>query len=591
MIKQPNETFEDAEIAGDRTLAEIVAALNNRKNFKVEAGAGAGKTYSLVQSLRYILDKKPRYLPREHQRVACLTYTRVARDEIKARTDGNPAIFAETLHGFLWEMIRPYQKALMHSLQNSEKWEKYRTGNEDISGLKIEYDLGVRGIHKDRITLHHEDIPAFAIEIFAYEKFRLLLADRFPVIFIDEYQDTPAGLAEAFLAGHEKDRISPIIGFFGDHWQKIYDKTCGTIDHPSLISISKKANFRSDKAIVNFLNKQRPNLPQAPQQDAGEGTVTIYHSNSWPGDRLAKQFSGQISPDAIKECLHWLQSCSPSSRWAQFLNNPRVLMLTHASIANELGYSSLVNVFRYNSSFVNKENPVIEYLVDVIEPAIEAFSERRFGELFQLLGDKKPLLNHPGDKNLWSNFFKEIKSISNTGTVGDVLEYLGGQNRISLPTRVVEMEQTHKFVDGGEKLELSSSEKEHQMLRSVPYAEVRALRSYLENQTVFSTKHSVKGAEFDDVIVLAGRGWSKYNFDKMIENSAEPESTQNQTFLNSRNLFYVATSRARHNLAILFVHKLSEKSLEILAEWVGQENVICIDFDNMGHPIPVEAVQ
>ena len=582
---------DNAERASEEALAALFAALDDRRNFKLEAGAGAGKTYSLIQALRRILENKSVYLPRSDQRVACLTYTKVARDEIKARTDGHPAIFADTLHGFLWEMISPYQKALAAALRSSENWQERLAENPDISGLAIEYDLGIRGLHEDRITLHHNDIPEFAIQLFGNEKFRSLITDRFPVIFIDEYQDTPSGLAEAVLSGHGVDRTNPVFGFFGDHWQQIYDRTCGSIEHSSLTSIPKNANFRSDRSVVDFLNKLRPELPQAPRADAGEGSVTIYHSNSWQGDRQSGVWKGQISHEATQSCLSWLQSSSPSSVWVQNSKDLKILMLTHATIANELGYPSLPKVFRYNDSFAKKEDPVIEYLVDTAEPAMHAFSEHKYGELFRLLGSKGPTLHKPKDKRRWSEYFDLLISASDTGTIGDVLDLLDSQNLFSMPTRVAKRgrELKEALLDLGPEGKLEQPRKlvEHQALRAVPYSEIRALRSYLEDSTPFSTKHSVKGAEFDDVIVLVGRGWNNYDFAKMIAAYAprsKPDLRQAGSFERSRNLFYVSASRAKHNLALLFVQELSDDAVAVLEDWAGQESVISIEFNEAGVP-------
>jgi DNA helicase-2/ATP-dependent DNA helicase PcrA len=119
---------DNAERASEEALNTLFTALDDRRNFKLEAGAGAGKTYSLIQALRRILENKSAYLPRSDQRVACLTYTKVARDEIKARTDEDPAIFADTLHGFLWEMISPYQKALRAALRASKSGSSHLRG-------------------------------------------------------------------------------------------------------------------------------------------------------------------------------------------------------------------------------------------------------------------------------------------------------------------------------------------------------------------------------------------------------------------------------------------------------------------------------
>ncbi len=595
MNVQNNTATDTAERASEKTLEALFEALENRNNFKLEAGAGAGKTYSLIQALKHILKNKTSFLPRSDQRVACLTYTNVASDEVKARTDNDPAIFVDTLHGFLWEMISPYQKALATALQSSPDWKKKLEENSDVTGLPIEYDLGIRGISGERITLHHDDIPRFAIELFKKEKFRALIVDRFPVIFIDEYQDTPSDLAEAILSGHAHDRTRPIVGFFGDHWQQIYDKTCGSLEHPSLVSIAKNANFRSDRSIIEFLNKLRPELPQISRTGASGGTVTVYHSNAWQGARQCRAWKGQISDEATQSCLKWVQRESPSSAWAQASESPKILMLTHTAIAKELGYSSLARVFRYNDSFIRKENPVIEFLVDTLEPAMEAFRGNKYGELFRVLGSTRPMLTSPEDKLRCFGYFKSLDAATKEGssaTIGDVLDSLCSQVLFSIPTGIMdterELEEALKELDPEEELKEPRKLVEHNALRRVPYRELRALRGYLENSTPFSTKHSVKGAEFDNVIVVIGRGWTKYDFAKMIAAHAPHSNVDDMSpssFKRSRNLFYVSASRAKRNLALLFVQKLEDEAITVLEDWVGQENVISIDFDESGVPL------
>lgn len=574
-----------AQQAGEESLAAVFAALEERQSFKLEAGAGAGKTYSLIQALKRILTDRGAYLPRSDQRVACLTYTNIARDEIVARTDESPFVFANTLHGFLWEMVRPHQQALATSLLDAEEWGDLLQGHDHLDGFEIEYDLGIRGVHEEKISLHHDDIPAMAIRLFGNAKFRALIADRFPVIFIDEYQDTPEGLIEAMLAGQDTDRKRPVFGFFGDHWQQIYDKTCGSVDHRAVVAISKNANFRSDRTIVSFLNGLRPELPQSPSDDVGEGTVTIYHTNEWPGSRLTHNWKGQVSHEATRACLAWLQDKSPSRQWIQGSGDIKVLMLTHTTIANEIGYAAIPKVFKYNDSFVRKEDPVISFLVDTVEPAMDAFDGRRFGQLFDVLGGGRPSLHSPGDKAHWSNFFQELESVSANGTIGDVLDVIHGQSLFALPTRVVkrqrDMREALSALEPGVAIKEPRSLAEYHELRTVDYAEVRALRGYLENNTVFSTQHGVKGAEFDDVVVVLGRGWTNYDFAKMLSmfpRRSSLDDKERASFERSRNLFYVAGSRARHNLALLFTQELDAGALATLTEVAGGENIVSIGF-------------
>lgn len=99
-------TKNPAEEAAQKALNQMFQCIDERQNFRLEAGAGAGKTYSLVQALQRIIDEEGPQLMRRHQKVACITYTNVATDEITKRTDGHPAIQASTIHSFCWELCK-----------------------------------------------------------------------------------------------------------------------------------------------------------------------------------------------------------------------------------------------------------------------------------------------------------------------------------------------------------------------------------------------------------------------------------------------------------------------------------------------------
>ncbi|WP_163335328.1 UvrD-helicase domain-containing protein, partial [Enterobacter hormaechei] len=77
------------------------------------------------------------------------------------------------------------------------------------------YDLGFFGVDADKITLGHDDVPFLMSKLIAQPKFRAALTQNFPVIFIDEYQDTDrnfmAAISEHFFATKE----GPLIGLFG----------------------------------------------------------------------------------------------------------------------------------------------------------------------------------------------------------------------------------------------------------------------------------------------------------------------------------------------------------------------------------------
>jgi len=563
-------TSPSAEDEAQTTLDEVFAALEAGVSFKLEAGAGAGKTFSLVQALSHVLVNKGSYLPLSYQRVACLTYTNVARDEIRARTGADHSVFVDTLHGFLWEMIAPFQRPILDRLGLLG-----RTQFEDGAHAGIDsviYKLGIPSVQDGVASLHHDDVPSLAIALFGEEKFLRIIADRFPVIFVDEYQDTPVGLLEAILEGFEGLARPPIVGLFGDAWQQIYDDTCGSIVRPALRPIPKKANFRSDRAIVDFLNMLRPDLLQAPRGNASEGSVTAFHTNDWVGERQKGQWKGQISEKATSESLSWVRGRLVDEGLVRGHDDLKVLMLTHSSIGNELGYPTLSRVFRYNDAFVRKQDPSIEFLVDSLEPALVAFGKGRFGDMFSVLGGRKPLLRGADDKLRWVAGMSSLAELCESATVGDVLDAVRNVGLFLLPARVASREADAKLaVDASDPRRVV----EHRKLREVPYSEIRALSAYLSQQSVFSTKHSVKGAEFDNVLVVVGRGWSKYDFGKML--ATDPSSYMSDkdrlSFERARNLFYVACSRAKRKLILLFVQELDASAEQRLAVLAGKENV------------------
>lgn len=77
------------------------------------AGAGAGKTYALIESLKYIVKHHGRRLSEHNQKVICITYTNAATAEIKERLGDSQLILVSTIHERLWELIKNHQKPLV----------------------------------------------------------------------------------------------------------------------------------------------------------------------------------------------------------------------------------------------------------------------------------------------------------------------------------------------------------------------------------------------------------------------------------------------------------------------------------------------
>jgi DNA helicase-2/ATP-dependent DNA helicase PcrA len=255
-------------------------------------------------------------------------------------------------------------------------------------------------------------------------------------------------------------------------------------------------------------------------------------------------------------------------------------MLTHRVLAAEQGYASLPTVFRYNEAFTAKEHPYIAYFVDVLEPACDAYSARKFGEMFEVLGSGLPLIRSSADKVAWADAMDALLTLREKGTVGNVIDHLRSKRRPRLPDAMEERERELKAFDSAKGESLSTTLQEIEKLRAISYSEIKALRAYHSGFSPFETKHGVKGAEFENVLVVVGRGWNRYNFGEMLDLAAQGEipAARRDAFERNRNLFYVACSRPRRKLALVFTQALTPAAIRTLGRWFGEEQVEALTF-------------
>ncbi len=331
-----------AEQASVQALDEMFAAINDGRCFRLEAGAGAGKTYSLIKALKHLIDNRSLELSKKEQQIACITYTNVAKNEIRERTDNHPVIFADTIHAFSWGFIKGFQSQIRNLMPElSDKWAGRIAEAGGINGQKVIYDLGFPKIDEAIIELHHDDVIILMASLLGNSKFQSLLKAKFPIIFIDEYQDTNSGLATSIVENLIDNGAGILIGLFGDHWQKIYGKdACGQIvsAQDNIVEIGKNANFRSDKNIVQCLNNMRPELPQYELDPESNGQVTIYHSNSWTGERrTGAHWKGDLPEDAAHSYFESVKASMTEKGWDFDSENTKVLMLTNNVLATEQG--------------------------------------------------------------------------------------------------------------------------------------------------------------------------------------------------------------------------------------------------------------
>lgn len=572
----PSEIASNLE---DETLRSIKQCIENRDSFVLEAGAGAGKTYSLILTLTHLIENHGRELLWRGQRVACITYTKAARDEIESRLDSHPAIWAATIHSFCWSLISGFQSALRQELPHLDKWGERLEESGGLGSRSIVYDLGFPSAKStESISLGHNDVIRLTVKLLERPKFRSMMISRFPVLLIDEYQDTDKQFVES-LKEHFLVANSPLlIGFFGDYWQKIYKDGCGFIDHPMLKRIDKHTNFRSSGSVVEVLNHMRPELPQIAVNSDAMGEAIVLHTNEWPETRLtASHWKGDLPPEAAHAALESIKDLLEGRGWVFTDDRTKILMLTHNVLADEQGYRRLTDLFPYNDAFMKKEDPYIRFFAEVLEPACVAFSDGRYGEMMRLVGSSRTVIRNAQEKRRWPMEMNNLLGLRENRTIGEVLDHVRNSKLPRLPDALEKELNELNRITSSQGEELSESLRRLATMRDIQFSEVSALVKFIEGHTPFATKHGVKGLEFEEVLVVVGRGWNQYDFNQMLiwAGTSVPRGKED-TFERSRNLFYVTCSRSIKRLAVLFTQELSTEALRTLQVWFGSSGVLSL---------------
>lgn len=540
------------------TLAQVEAALDSHQSFLVEAGAGSGKTTALVHGLRHLLATRQAELAQTRRRIACITYTNVAKRQISERIADDPLVYVGTIHEFLWQTIQGFQHQLRIELLAHNQTLRNPTPDLEESlapGTKIAY--GDRGRRFSKGEIGHDDVLALAYRmVSAYPKLARIIADRFPVIFVDEYQDTqPAtiGILLDHLAGIRG--TASVIGLFGDSMQKIYQTGVGRVEDPRLTRITKHENYRCSQAVINILNRIRPELQQ--------------HFAGTPRDGQAYLFLNQAIPSA-SERLAAARRTLEAKGWTE--QDTKYLQLTHRGIAGTLDYANLLAVYSARGSFgrddlLDADEPYAQYTRD-IEEISSAYGCNDYGELSRLLGVAGRQVTRHTQKSAMTATLRELDQLRNVGTIGDVVDFVADKRllRKSAKIRAVERDFDRDGLDEADQKRVDFS----RQVREVAYREMVSLCRFRDQRTPFSTQHGVKGDEFPHVVVLVEDGaWTQFDIGKMIAGTDKPERTE-----RSRNLFYVCCSRPVNNLAVVFLSDPSPKAIDIAQQWFADAVII-----------------
>lgn len=600
----------------DAALHQRLAGAGNR-HFVMVAGAGSGKTTSLVKALAQIERTQGPQLRRNGQQVACITYTEVAVEEIRGDVGNDELFHVSTIHSFLWTAIKPFQSNLREWVSNrlrekiaeeQEKIDKPRTReatkaraaenikryNQQLTeilavksfryGTGSDYANGILG-HSDILKIGPEFVAEHAL-------MQTLLTRRFPVIFVDESQDTDPAFVDAL---REVARVVPTgfcLGFFGDPVQKIYMQGAGPIPpEDGWETLEKPENFRCPLAVLRVINRIRAEDDQLEQT---RGRHVVVNGEDAPVEGSARVLilpADDRRQERLEEARRWLSEQDGDEGWLEQENEEalRLLVLVHRMAATRLGFPNMYSALNdrspedLSSGLIDGTAWVVRPFLSYILPVALARYEGREFEIMRLLRKHCPRLqpdalagvDTAGLLNGLQGQISELVAMLDAGSgarVGDVVRFMRDNNLMEFDDRYIDLIDLHAstvepFTD-------PATDNAALRFMQCNASELWGYRKYIEKMSPFATQQGIKGAEFEKVIVVIddqeGRT-NTFSYGKYF-GVTEPSDTdrantaagKDSVIDRTRRLFYVCCSRALSDLAVVIFAEDTARMREAL---------------------------
>ena len=560
--------YDLAKAEADKVDEQIISALQNGISFRVEAGAGSGKTYSLNKAIEWIQANKWTEYRRNKQTVVCITYTNAAVDVIAERLSKDSFILPSTIHSFAWNAIKQYQSFLIDIVTSDSDF--LPDEGDFFEVTEVTYTLGHRYNENGIQYLYHDDVLKLFCQLLDNAKFRHVFTDKYPLILIDEYQDSYKPIIDRFIDFFIAEKKGPQFGFFGDAWQTICqsNNACGLIENENLEIIKKGSNFRSAPRIVQVLNDLRPDLPQTSAIDDFDGQVIVITCDDYTGlRRTERNFMGELPAEELKNRLKNITE--KIKRESSEEDDLKVLMITHKVLATQQGYEQLLEILA--DGLRDKEDPFLLFFMDTVEPIYKALKDSNMQLLFDTLGIKRFPITKKSEKVKWKELQQQLED-ARTKRAIDVFELIKRTKLIPIPPKLDGW--YHLYQKAPETVYVTNAS--IQSFLELDYLQFTSAIDFLYPDAIFSTEHGVKGEEYDNVVFVISKGWNQYQFETyapMITGHSDVPEGKQASYERNRNLFYVCCSRPKKRLFFFVSVPTNAAFRSFMTELVGTDNV------------------
>lgn len=583
--------------------------------FVVRAGAGSGKTTSLIKALDWVISEHGAGMRARKQKVACITYTDLAANEILADVNADPLVHVSTIHSFYWSIAKTFQADIKVWLQNDirrriseleEEFENYSSrvrqttrdrnkADQERYARSLEAVASVRtfnyGVGSDyaKGILGHEDILQLADFLLQNRPlFRRVVALSYPFVFIDESQDTFPGVVKSFKEVEAQMQGKFCLGFFGDPMQSIFMRGAGDIqleDHWR--AITKPENFRCAKQILDVANAVRA-------QGDGMEQVRGLHEKV---DGNLKLVEGSARMFVLPNTLNRTEALARVRAWSSATNNDegwttpdiavKILVIVHRMAANRLGFGGIYSALNDKTSDAMKQGmqdgtgwPVRPFLSFAL-PIIAAVKAGNEFAAMSLLREFSPRLapaaltgRRAADvlRELHAAVSRLVAMLDEAGTtIGDIALHLSDTGLFEFDERyarvlgfVRDIADTIQEPEAADAVPAEGLSSDAAMAKFFHCSaqELWPYERYVSEGSPYATQHGVKGAQFERVMVVMDEeesDYRTYNYERVFA-SAEARAADRaraldgdeNTWSRTLRLLYVCCTRAQRGLVLAF---------------------------------------
>ena len=467
---------------------------------------------------------------------------------------------------------------------------------------KVKYDPRLNTDRLSKMLISHDTLLEYSyLLISRNERLKQIICDKYPAVFVDEFQDTNPMVVKTISSIHHhalKIGHSFLVGYYGDIRQNIYDRGVGAKIfqlHKGLTPIQKEFNRRSSPKIIGVANLIR-----------NDGLIQQSIYEKFPTSEVLCEVCPATARDEIVEKL--------CDRWKISIDNPlHCFELTNELVAKKSGFEDIYDFFKNCRYYKRGRN------YELLRDHLLAQDETKLGDvqklLFRLLDFKKKVQN---DKTSINNLLQisrvhpDTKSkfnIINIRALVDKLHSLSGETLASYLEKLFEFYQLGDDLYDecirytiAEEIDSLVSLKQYMLECLFVNADDAALtdlelqdsstsidnflnikidifecwydfinRTDKKSDIIYHTFHSTKGLEFDNVLILLTKkfGRDKEYFGSLLKTFPEKiDAKYDSTEIGAaRNLFYVAVTRATKKLCVAYLadeqEQLSDVELQL----------------------------